>query len=87
MRETTSRRVIDLDAWRCGRAQTKAVVQSAESVVVKARRGNLHVSIDEDGGIDYGMGDIALADAPAVMMACMILCMRLVTQIDEQGIR
>jgi hypothetical protein len=47
-----------------------------------AARGHLYVQIHDDGRVDYDMGHVDIADAPAMMMACMIMMMRLTKTLD-----
>ncbi|WP_155634231.1 hypothetical protein [Burkholderia cepacia] len=46
-------------------------------------RGNLYVHIDDDGQVDFDIIRAERGDAPALVMACLIMCMRLTKLIDE----
>lgn len=46
-------------------------------------RGNLYVHIDDDGQVDFEIIRAERGDAPALVMACLIMCMRLTRLIDE----
>jgi len=67
--------VVSLDARR------RAHVSS--SCRVNAGGRSLFVKIQEDGAVDYGLDNVHLRDAPAMLMAALILCMRLTRQIDD----
>lgn len=47
-------------------------------------RGNLFVHIDESGQVDFDIIRAERRDAPALMMACLIMCMRLTRMIDPE---
>ncbi|KWI90163.1 hypothetical protein WM08_14995 [Burkholderia ubonensis] len=47
-------------------------------------RGNLYVHIDDDGKVDFEIVRAERDDAPALVMACLIMCMRLTKLIDEE---
>lgn len=48
-------------------------------------RGNLYVHIDDDGKVDFDIVKATRSDAPALVMACLIMCMKLTQMIDEEG--
>nr|WKF58790.1 hypothetical protein HUO10_003291 [Paraburkholderia busanensis] len=48
-------------------------------------RGNLYVHIDENGKVDFDIVKAERPDAPALVMACLIMCMKLTQLIDEEG--
>lgn len=50
---------------------------------IRAGRGSLFVNIQDDGAVDYGVDGVSLDDAPAMLMAALMLCMRLTRQIDD----
>jgi hypothetical protein len=45
-------------------------------------RGNLYVHIDDAGQVDFDIVRAERRDAPALVMACLIMCMRLTRLID-----
>jgi hypothetical protein len=45
-------------------------------------RGNLYVHINDDGEVDFDIVRAERRDAPALMMACLIMCMRLTRLVD-----
>lgn len=47
-------------------------------------RGNLYAHIDESGAVDFDIVRAERGDAPALMMACLIMCMRLTRLIDSE---
>ncbi|MFG6721699.1 hypothetical protein ACGY14_20530 [Burkholderia pseudomallei] len=47
-------------------------------------RGNLYVHIDDDGKVEFEIVRAERGDAPALVMACLIMCMRLTKLIDEE---
>lgn len=47
-------------------------------------RGNLYVHIDDSGQVDFDIIRAERRDAPALMMACLIMCMRLTRLIDPE---
>ena len=49
-------------------------------------RGNLYVHIDEEGRVDYDIVKADRQDAPALVMACLIICMKLTQLITDEGI-
>jgi N-methylhydantoinase B/oxoprolinase/acetone carboxylase alpha subunit len=50
-------------------------------------RGNLYVHIDENGRVDFDIVRAERNDAPALVMACLVMCMKLTELIDEEGTR
>ncbi|MGB8422220.1 hypothetical protein [Paraburkholderia sp.] len=49
-------------------------------------RGNLYVHIDQAGHVDYDIVRADRSDAPALVLACLIMCMQLTQLIDEEGV-
>lgn len=49
-------------------------------------RGNLYVHIDENGKVEYDIVRAERHDAPTLVMACLLMCMKLTKLIDEEGI-
>ncbi|MDN8081197.1 hypothetical protein QZN30_17680 [Burkholderia multivorans] len=47
-------------------------------------RGNLYVHIDDNGQVDFDIIRAERGDAPALVMACLIMCMRLTKLFDEE---
>lgn len=47
-------------------------------------RGNLYVHIDEDGKVEFDIVRAERGDAPALVMACLLMCMKLTKLIDEE---
>ncbi|WP_109477674.1 hypothetical protein [Paraburkholderia sp. C35] len=47
-------------------------------------RGNLYVHIDDDGKVDYDIVKATRQDAPALVMACLIMAMKLTQLIGEE---
>jgi hypothetical protein len=47
-------------------------------------RGNLYAHIDESGQVDFDIVRAERKDAPALVMACLIMCMRLTRLIDAE---
>lgn len=47
-------------------------------------RGNLYVHIDDNGHVDFDIIRAERGDAPALVMACLIMCMRLTKLFDEE---
>lgn len=48
-------------------------------------RGNLYVHIDDGGHVDFDIIRAEQRDAPALVMACLIMCMRLTRMLDTEG--
>jgi hypothetical protein len=71
--------VISLDARRRTCAQAPRQVQ--------ADRGYLFVNIQDNGKVDYGVNEVATIDMPAMIMACLIMCMKFVRQIDDAALQ
>ncbi|MFM0501864.1 hypothetical protein [Paraburkholderia caffeinilytica] len=79
--------VIDFDTWRHRRTcALRDVATDQASTSLAGVRGNLHVNVRADGSLDYGLSNVDLYDAPAVMTACMIMMMKLTQRIDEAGV-
>lgn len=47
-------------------------------------RGNLYAHIDEAGHVDFEIVRAERRDAPALMMACLVMCIRLTRLIDPE---
>ena len=47
-------------------------------------RGNLYVHIDDDGKVDYDIVKAERQDAPALVMACLIMAMKLTQMMGEE---
>jgi hypothetical protein len=47
-------------------------------------RGNLYVHIDESGNVEFDIVRAERTDAPALVMACLVMCMKLTQLIDEE---
>lgn len=50
-------------------------------------RGNLYVHIDDNGKVEFDIVRAERPDAPALVMACLIMCMKLTEMIDEEDRR
>lgn len=66
--------VFQLDEWRRRNRPKERVMPTT--------RGDLFVKIDSDGSVDYDVKNVKLIDAPAMLMAALLLCLRLTRQID-----
>ncbi|SDH82727.1 hypothetical protein [Paraburkholderia phenazinium] len=64
---------------------TRRREQKSPATLAKAGRGFLFVNILDDGKVNYDVSDMATVDMPAMVMACLIMCMKFVMQIDEAG--
>lgn len=49
-------------------------------------RGNLYVHIDDTGNVDYSIVRAERTDAPALVLACLIMCMELTQMIDMEAV-
>jgi len=67
--------VFRLDEWR--QRNNKSKKESTPT-----SRGDLFVNIDSDGSVNYDVKNVKLIDAPAMLMATLLLCLRLTRQID-----
>jgi hypothetical protein len=49
-------------------------------------RGNLYLHIDENGRVEYDIVRAERSDAPTLVMACLLMCIKLTKLIDEEGV-
>lgn len=47
-------------------------------------RGNLYARVANDGEVDFNIVEAELKDAPALVLACLVMCMRLTRLIDAE---
>lgn len=85
------RKVFDIDEYRKRKNRTSTdhgvtmAVQDPEGFDGQRTvyRGNLYVHIDDDGKVDYDIVKAERQDAPALVMACLIMAMKLTQLVGE----
>lgn len=84
-------KVFDIEAYRKRKSRTSndrgaKMMRDPEGFDGQSTvyRGNLYVHIDDSGKVDYDIVKATRQDAPALVMACLIMAMKLTQLIGEE---
>lgn len=83
-------KVIDLGEYRKEKGIPTEAKMAARDKLIDGQhsifRGNLYVHIDDTGNVDYSIVRAERVDAPALVLACLIMCMELTQMIDREAV-